>query len=714
MVDKIYSGESEGFSSLVEGYISYANEVILRRSVPHIADGLKPVQRRILDAARSLKAKPDQMQKSVTFIGETIKRHPHGDSSIASAMYKMVDNNGSMNVPPLQGQGNFGQAWSSSSPADPRYTNVTVDHITEEFYRDIDGVQFVEGEIGGTEPEYLPVTFPNILTCATDGIAVGVATRMPNYNFHEVLDYVESYIKTGILGDVLIPDYPTGGMIVNTQNEFRKIVATGRGRIKLRSHIEIEGKDIVIKSVPYGNTLEQILNNIKKAEIDGVTEVSNLSGFDGIRGVVECRSAAATETVLQEIMRNTGVQKSISINMISVMNNKPVINGVRVVVNNWIEIRKAAIRKKFRAALDGVQKELTNLDYFIRLVEDIPNRDKYLELVVNGKDADAFLITYFGQIPEDAVKWIFDRRAKEFHKGGKYRARRDSLLADKELYESYVRDPKLLILEDIQRLRETYKGKYQRLTEITNEDVQFRRVAEPEYVEQNIECTYTITDEGYIYKTRDRNPNIANARFQVQAGSTDTLVGFDAEGRLLRVYGEDISYNKGVYLGAYAGTGDARWMWFDKLDGRTHMLIYKDGYVGYLDTSEWVENKRKVRLLDKGVSPEVGEQLLEVLPLEEVGKQMWVFSNTPSGYALGIAITEDFIRKGRKSRTKIYNGANRPGYEISAYGFTDNPFKAVQICGKVEKFLGRVKLFDIEDDKVDLDALGAILNQGTY
>ena len=668
MINDIYNGDSEGFSYLVDGYMDYSQEVIARRAIPDLRDGLKPVQRRIIYASKLADKK--QMQKCGTLIGEIMKYHPHGDSSIWGSFVLMAANNGSWNMPVFKGMGNLGKVYSSNPPAAYRYPKAMLHENAEEYFKEKKVMEMVQSEEGdGLEPVVLYPSYPTVLVNGTAGIAVSVGTRIPSFNFGDVLDLTMKYIRDGSLDpvkDIIYPDFPTGGVLVKTDSEVAKIMATGRGKLKIRANVEINGNEIIVTEVPFGKTIESIIKAIESSEIREIKTVINETG-NGNSGriCIVCRSRRVVDWVLLELYRRGILQTTFASNMLVINEGKPYILGVHGVIEEWVKFRRKVIVKKFAEEIKGIEEELTSLDYFIRLVKNREWRDKYVALatMLSRKDADEYLHEIFPDIPKDVCDWINGRAISAFNNGGRYVNRYNDLTDYNKYCSEMKASPDTYILKELQDLKKTKKGSYDRKTYISNVDYRFTRVVEKEDSVDDSPCVYTLTKDGFLLKTRDI-PERNDILCQFKGYANSPLIGFDKFGRILRLSGTEVGYTavgaNGLYLpkvyGAIAAE-DYRILYFCVCDGTKKMLVYRDGYIGFLDTSEWV-GKKIVKVTTKGVCLAVMDKLLHIYEEKDIPECIALAEDNGTTVRLGIVNTETIPERGRTSRAKVFNSKN--------------------------------------------------------
>lgn len=661
----LYNGSSDGFNELCDGYVDYAKELIARRSVSDIRDGLKPVGRRTLYASSGIKGIFNTLTKSGTLVGRTMEIHPHGDSSIYESLCNMSDSNGSMNVPIFTGQGNLGDVNSSKGAAAMRYTKAKLGPIAEDYLRDMEAAHMIPSEEGdGFEPEVFPVRFPAALVNGTSGMVVSVITSVPSFNLLDVINLTQEKIRNGECTTVITPDFPTGGIIVKDDSELTKIMHTGTGKLKIRAKVEIEGKDILVKELPYGKTKEGILTAIDKANIQGLVKARNETGLNTDTLLcITCKTMKAVEGVLHQLYRMRILQTSFSSNMLFVENEEPIFTGVYGVIDRWLVWRRAVLIKKFNIALESMAGEIKQLDYFLRLIQNEEWRDTFVDKVVHvSKDSGKeYLKEIFEDIPDDVCNWIADRSLSAFNNGGRYINRYSDLMETKDLYQGYIENIDEYIYEDLEDLKNTRQVYFKRKSEETYIDYRFSKISESE-IEDDSFCVYTLYKDGFLKKTRSAESGDVLAVIPAQANST--LIGFDCFGRLLRVFGSDIPFTaygeRGEYLPKYFeadGYDGYKIMYLGLLDGKKRMLVYRDGFVGFLDTSEYV-GKKKVRVVQRGVDQNVYNSLVEVIEEDDFPEYLVVAEDSGKKVRFGVIKVSEIREASRKSRARVFGGSN--------------------------------------------------------
>lgn len=390
-------------SEMKASYLDYSMSVIIGRALPDVRDGLKPVHRRILYAMlREGLLSNRRFSKCAGVVGEVLKKyHPHGDSAVYDALVRMAQP-WNMSVPLVNGQGNFGSIDGDSAAA-YRYTECKMTAIAEYLLRDIDKdtVNFGPNFDGSTEePLVLPAAYPNLLVNGSEGIAVGMATKIPPHNFGEAIDAVVSLIDnpdievTELMKVIPGPDFPTAGTIYG-RSGILDAYTTGRGKVLIRGNAFFEesktGKtSIIIDELPYQVNKARLIQNIaslvKDKRIEGITALRDESDRTGMRIVIELKKDAFPDIVLNHLYKHTPLQSTFGVIMLSIVNNRPAILTLKEMLEHYLAHRKdVTIRRsqyelrKARARLhilEGYLIALDNIDELIRLIRSSKNADE--------------------------------------------------------------------------------------------------------------------------------------------------------------------------------------------------------------------------------------------------------------------------------------------------------------------------------------------------
>ncbi len=624
--------------------MDYAMSVIVARALPDARDGLKPVHRRILFAQRVLNNTFNRPYvKGARVVGDVIgKYHPHGDSSVYDALVRMAQDF-SMRYQLVDGQGNFGSV-DGDPPAAYRYTECRMSKLAGELLADIDKEtvdwqpNYDDKEV---EPTVLPTKFPNLIVNGATGIAVGMATNIPPHNLGEVIDGVLAIIARPQMTDeelnVVVPgpDFPTGGVILGRLGIFAA-QKTGRGTIALRgvAHFEDVRKDrpaIIVTELPFmvnkQRWVEAVAEMVKEKKLDGIADIRDESNRDGMRVVFELKKDATGEIVLNNLFKHSSLQQSISVNMLAIVDGRPVLLSLKRALQVFIDHRRDVVTRRTlfdlsearsrREIVEGLGLAVMNIDRVIAIIrgskdtdeakaglmaERLGGMDGFLERA--GRPADEVNVAKtkgFVILTERQAQAIIDMRL-----GRLTGLEREKLEAEyKELWE--LTDYLEGLLADNKKL----------MTAITDElkavraefaDVRRTRIEDREgeiltedLIDQE-DVVVTRSHKGYIKRTRVKE--------------------YEAQGR----------GGRGI-TGAASTEGDFITDMF-AASTHDHLLLFSDkGRVYYVKVHELPEGTRtaKGRPIVNVLPLQDGETIVAMLPFTEFRDDTCVFFATQSG-----------------------------------------------------------------------------------
>ncbi len=499
-----------------KSYIEYAMSVIKGRALPDVRDGLKPVHRRILyamyeDGLTAEKA----FKKSATCVGTVLGRyHPHGDQSVYDALVRMAQDF-SMRYMLVDGHGNFGSV-DGDPPAAYRYTEARMSKIAAEMLRDIekDTVDWDPNfDESMKEPRVLPSRFPNLLVNGSSGIAVGMATNIPPHNLTEVinaticlLDDPEATLSD-LMEHIKGPDFPTRGIIMG-RSGIRAAYATGRGRVMVRARTEFEefGRDrtrIVVTEIPYMVNKRMLIKNmaeqVEDKRLEGISDIRDESDRNGMRIVIELKTTANPQVVLNRLFAQTQLQTTFAINMLALVNNQsqPKILSLREILDEYIKFQEEIITRRTKFDLKKAQERAHLLEGLLVAQDNI---DEVIHIIRTSYDnAKENLMTRF-ELDEVQAQAILDMRLKALQ--GLDREKLENEYKELEARIAYFQQ--LLASEEMLRgvLKDELIGirdKYgdERITEIQDveDEIDIEDLIEEE------QCVFTLTDAGYIKRT---------------------------------------------------------------------------------------------------------------------------------------------------------------------------------------------------------------------
>jgi DNA gyrase subunit A len=387
-------------------YLDYAMSVIIGRALPDVRDGLKPVHRRVLWAMNELgNAYNKAYKKSARVVGDVIgKYHPHGDTAVYDTIVRMAQDF-SMRYPLIDGQGNFGSV-DGDAPAAMRYTEVRMARLANEILADIEKetVTFQPNyDESLSEPTVLPARIPNLLINGSDGIAVGMATKIPPHNLTEILEATIALLRKpevnieDLLKIVKGPDFPTGGFICGRE-EIRNSYLTGRGILQMRARASIdrigrgtqERDAVIITEIPFqvnkARLIERIAELANEKKLEGIAEVRDESDRQGMRVVVELKRDAVPQVVLNKLFKLTPMQSSFGVITLAIVNGQPRVLNLKQMLECFVDFRREVVRRrteydlrkaKARAhILEGLTKAIDALDYIVTLIRNSRSVDE--------------------------------------------------------------------------------------------------------------------------------------------------------------------------------------------------------------------------------------------------------------------------------------------------------------------------------------------------
>jgi DNA gyrase subunit A len=532
-------------------YLDYAMSVIIGRALPDVRDGLKPVHRRVLWAMHELGNTYNKAyKKSARIVGDVIgKYHPHGDTAVYDTIVRLAQDF-SMRYPLVDGQGNFGSVDGDAAAA-MRYTEIRMARVANVMLADLEKetVDFQPNyDESLSEPKVMPTRIPNLLINGSDGIAVGMATKIPPHNLTEIVDATIALLHKpettpeALLKIVTGPDLPTGGFIYGGE-ELRKSYLTGRGIIQMRARAGIdrigrgtgERDAVVITEIPYqvnkARLLERIAELINEKKLDGVSDLRDESDRTGMRIVVELKRDAVPQVVLNKLYKLTPMQSSFGVINLAIVNGQPRVLNLKQMLECFIDFRREVVRRrteyelrKARARahiLEGLTKAIDTLDYIVTLIRNSRSVDEARQWLTGqtktmsevktwkGVPSDVALKTYIGKLQKTMERLGFsDLQAQAILD---LQLRRLSALERQKITDEYEGIIKLIaeleeilanerslrrvINDELEEVKKEFGDK--RRTEIIEEGVEFS--IEDLIADEDV--AITVTNSGYIKRT---------------------------------------------------------------------------------------------------------------------------------------------------------------------------------------------------------------------
>jgi len=476
--------EQKIVDTLEKNYMPYAMSVIVSRAIPEI-DGLKPSHRKLLYTMYKMGLLNGPKTKSANVVGQTMKLNPHGDMAIYETMVRMTKGNEALLHPYVDSKGNFGKHYSRDMQfAAPRYTEVKLDKICEELFKELDknAVDFVDNYDGTLkEPTLLPITFPNILVSANQGIAVGMASNICSFNLKEVCEATVQFIKdenVDIAEYLKAPDFSTGGQLIYREKDIKEIYNSGRGSFKVRAkyRFDKENNCIEIYEIPYTTTTEAIIDSVielvKSNKIREIVDVRDETDLDGLKITFDLRKNTDPDALMNKLFKLTPLEDSFGCNFNVLINGRPKVLGIKGILTHWIEFRIDCIK---RQTMFDIEKKSDKLHLLLGLKKILLDIDKAIKLIRETEE-DAMVIPNLMeafQIDQVQAEFIAEIKLRNLNKEyilnrvGEIETLQKEIAELKDIYNSDKKIKKIII----KQLEEVAKKYGQpRRTEILHEE----------------------------------------------------------------------------------------------------------------------------------------------------------------------------------------------------------------------------------------------------
>jgi len=396
-----------------KSYLDYSMSVIIGRALPDVRDGLKPVHRRILYTMQQMGLQPNRAtRKCARIVGDVMgKYHPHGNLAVYDALVRLAQT-WSMRYPLIFGQGNFGSV-DGDPPAADRYTEAKLAQVSTALLEDLDKetVDFHPNYDGSeVEPDVLPARIPNLLLNGSDGIAVGMATKIPPHNLTEIVDATITLVNNpnAQLADILKivkgPDFPTYG-IIHGRAGILDAYKTGRGRFMMRARAAIENvtkekQAIIVTEIPYqvnkAKLVERIADLVNDKTIEDISDVRDESSREGMRIVIELKRGCEPQIVLNQLYKHTAMQESFSMILLAIVHGQPKEMGLITAIQHFIDHRVDVVRRRTAYLLQKAKDREHILEGYLTALDHLDNVITIIRASANRADARDNLVAYFG------------------------------------------------------------------------------------------------------------------------------------------------------------------------------------------------------------------------------------------------------------------------------------------------------------------------------
>ena len=574
--------------TLRQNFMPYAMSVILSRAIPEI-DGFKPSHRKLLYTMYDMGLLTKARTKSANVVGATMKLNPHGDAAIYDTMVRLSRGYGALLHPFVDSKGNFGKVYSRDMAwAASRYTEVKLDTICGELFRDIDQdtVDFVDNYDGKLkEPALLPTTFPNVLVSANQGIAVGMASNLCGFNLGEVCDTTIAFLKNpdhDILSTLKAPDLPTGGELIYDAAALGEIYRTGRGSFKVRAKWRyLKSENLIeVYEIPYSTTSEAIMDKVselvKAGKIKEIADMRDETDLTGLKLAIDLKRGTDPDKLMSKLFRMTPLMDSQSCNFNVLIAGMPRVMGVREILEEWTAWRADSVRRRVYFNMKKKQDKLHLLQGLRRILLDIDRAIQIIRETEEDAEVVPNLMIGFG-IDQVQAEYVADIRLRNINK--EYILKRtqevDSLEAEIEDLQATVNDPKRIrkiIIGELTEVRKKYAvpRRTDILYEYEAENAQGEEDDTPDYP-----VHLFLSREGYLKKITPQSLRMASDQkykegdgpfLYWEGNNRDELLVFTDRQQCYKTRLSEFDDSKASVLGDYLPTklgmdGEERVLW---------------------------------------------------------------------------------------------------------------------------------------------------------
>lgn len=594
---KQYFTDQSVVSALENNYMPYAMSVIISRAIPEI-DGFKPSHRKLLYTMYKMGLLTGEKTKSANVVGQTMKLNPHGDMAIYETLVRLTRDNGALLYPYVDSKGNFGMHQSRDMAfAASRYTNVKLDPICEELFRDIDKetVDFVDNYDGLLkEPTLLPTAFPNILVNANQGIAVGMASNICSFNLTEVCNAEIAYLKNenaNLMPVLKAPDFSTGGQLIYKEADLKNIYETGRGSVRVRAVYKFDKKNncIEITEIPYTTAIEAVIDKIidlvKQGKVREIADIRDETDKKGLKITIDLKRGTDAEKLMAKLFKLTPLEDTFSCNFNVLIDGSPRVMGVREILGEWTRFRMGCVKRSLNYDLDKKNHRLHLLLGLEKILVDI---DKAISIIRNTEEEAQVVPNLMEGFSIDMLQAEFIAEIKLRHLNKEYILKR---LADIKDLQAEIADIsktlsselaiKQLMIKELTEISKKY-GRPRRTQIITENEIE--EIQEEAFIEDYNVRMY-LTEQNYVKKVSLVSLRASSAhklkeddRFicEFECSNVDEALFFSDKANVYKMRISDIPDCKASALGEYLpnvlGLSDERIL---------YMAVTKD-YSGYM------------------------------------------------------------------------------------------------------------------------------------
>ncbi len=676
--------------TLEQNYMPYAMSVILSRALPEI-DGFKPSHRKLLYTMYKMRLLNGPRTKSANVVGQTMKLNPHGDQAIYATLVRLTRGHDALIHPYIDSKGNFGKTSSRDMAfAAARYTEVKLDKISEELFKDIEKntVEFVDNYDGQMkEPTLLPTTFPNILVNANKGIAVGMASSICSFNLKEVCDATIAYMKSteiDLLKYLKAPDLSTGGRLLYSKSKLKKIYDTGVGSFKLRGRYRYVKEDncLEIIEIPYTATVEQIIDKVidlvKSGRVREINDIRDETDLGGLKIAMDLKRGVDPEKLMAKLFRFTPLEDSFSCNFNVLVDGAPQVLGIKGIIDAWLRFRVDCIKRQLQFDIDKLDQRLHLLKGLEKVILDI---DKAIEIIRETEEEKLVvpnLMAYF-EIDEIQADYVADIKLRNINK--EYILKRTSEISAlekerEELYGILTDDVKIKnrIKKELKEVSKKF-GK-ERRTEIIDPDDALQHDDEQMIPDYNL--TVFFTNHNYFKKismaslrasSNHKLKDDDEIMQEIEGSNKDEVLFFSNRHNVYKMKLHEIPDHKASSLGVYLPNilemeeGEQILYTVVTNDFSGHMIyVFDNGKIAKVPLKSY-ETKTNRKKLVKAYS-DFGS-LVRMYYFTEDQDIVLIRYNTPEEYRLIKTSTELIPEKATKNTRGVQTVRMKKGSSIS-------------------------------------------------
>lgn len=611
--------------TLKTNYMPYAMSVIISRAIPEI-DGFKPSHRKILYTMYKMGLLSGSRTKSANVVGSVMKLNPHGDNAIYETMVRLATGNEALLHGFVDSKGNFGKAYSRDMDyAASRYTEVKLESISSELFRDIDKntVEFMENyDNTTTEPTLLPTTFPTILVNNNMGIAVGMASSICSFNLQEVCETTIALIKNpehDVAETLKAPDFSGGAFIVHNQQELDKIYKTGRGSVKLRAKYRYDKSNncIDITEIPASTTIEAITDKmvdlVRQGKIREISDVRDETDLSGLKITIDLKRATDPEKLMQKLFKLTPLEDSFSCNFNILVGTMPKVMGVSEILGEWVKFRTGCVRRRVEHELlkkqekmhllKGLEKILLDIDKAVKIVRETEEENEVIPNLMIGFGIDEIQAEYVAEIKLRQLnrEYILKRTNEISALEKDILELSDTLQSEKKIQN--------IIIKDLKDVIKKY-GRPRKSLIIYVDDI-------PEYNEEEEIPDYPIniffTKEGYFKKIVPQSLRMSSEHklkendeiiTHVESTNTVEILFFTNKGQVYKSRASEFDDTKASVLGDYIPSklgmedGETPICMITTSDYSGHLLfVFENGKVSKIPLNAYSTKTKRKKLL---------------------------------------------------------------------------------------------------------------------